>query len=260
MLSLRCLGFLGLCLMLSLQVGYAQADGQASNSKIEADKLYNEGNALYKAGNYMAAIEKYTAALNLNKDYKYYYQLGLSYKNTRQLDQAVNAFQEALKLKTDFAIGYNALAGTELARGNYDKAIEGFKQALRYDPQMDRARKGLSEAYAGKIQQLVNDGKISEASALADEAIQQHSDDPKLYLVAAIVYNKMEKPEQALNAAQEAIKLKKRGTKGAEYFEIGIAYKKLKDYEKARAAFQEAKKDPAYSRNAQYELEGLKGK
>ncbi|MEX0737125.1 MAG: hypothetical protein WD182_06755, partial [Bacteroidota bacterium] len=61
-------------------------------------------------------------------------------------------------------------------------------------------------------------------------------------------------------AAEEAIKQKKRGAKGAEYFEIGLAYKKMKDNEKARAAFAEAKKDPTYSRNAQYELDGLKGR
>jgi tetratricopeptide (TPR) repeat protein len=70
----------------------------------------------------------------------------------------------------------------------------------------------------------------------------------------------MERPEKALEAAQEAIQLKKRGAKGAEYFEVGLAYKKLKDYDKARTAFLEAKKDPSYSRNAQYELDGLKGK
>jgi tetratricopeptide (TPR) repeat protein len=260
MSTVRSLSILILGFALLHEVGWAQADGQSASTKVEADKLYNEGNALYKTGNYMAAIEKYNAALNIHKDYKYYYQLGLSYKNTRQLDKAIEAFQEALKLKQDFAIGHNAMAGTELALRNFDKAIEGFKQALRYDPQMDRARKGLSEAYAGKIQQLVDDGKISDANTLVDEALQQHSDDPKLYLLAAIVYNKMEKPEQALNAGQEAIKLKKRGAKGAEYFEIGIAYKKLKDFEKARTAFLEAKKDPTYSRNAQYELDGLKGK
>ena len=256
-ISLWCVAVVALFFV--VETTWCQADGSAQNNK-EGDKLFNEGNSLFKTGNYMAAIEKYNAALALNKDYKYYYQLGLSYKNTRQFDQAISSFEEALKLKADFAIGHNALGGTLLSRGDYNKAIDAFKLALRYDPQMDRAKKGLTESYAGKIQELVNDGKISEASSLVDDALQQHSDDAKLYLLAAIVYNKIEKPEQALSAAQEAIKLKKRGSKGAEYFEVGIAHKKLKDFDKARTAFLEAKKDPAYGRNAQYELDGLKGK
>jgi tetratricopeptide (TPR) repeat protein len=227
---------------------------------MEADKLYNEGNSLYKTGNYLAAIEKYKSALDIHKDYRYFYQLGLSHKNAKQHDEAIATFEAALKLRPDLAIGYNALGGTYMERRTFDKAIEAFKQALKYDPQMDRAKKGLSEAYAGKSQELINDGKINDANTLVDEALQQHSENAKLYLLAAIVYNKMERPEKALEAAQEAIQLKKRGAKGAEYFEVGLAYKKLKDYDKARTAFLEAKKDPSYSRNAQYELDGLKGK
>ncbi len=228
--------------------------------KIEADKLYNEGNSLFRAGNYAGAIEKYTSALALAKDFKYYYQLGLSYKQSRQIDKALEAFEESIKLKNDFYQGYNALGGTYLANRTYDKSIEAFKQALKYNPSLAAAIQGISEAYAGQAQQLVNDGKIIEAGALVDEALDQHPNNPKLYLIAAIIYNKLDQPEKAIQAAEEAIKQKKRGSKGAEYFEIGIAHKKLKDYEKARAAFAEAKKDPTYSRNAQYELDGLKGK
>lgn len=73
--------------------------------KIEADKLYNEGNALFRSGNYATAIEKYSAALALAKDFRYYYQLGLSYKNSRQTDKALEVFEESIKLKGDFYQG-----------------------------------------------------------------------------------------------------------------------------------------------------------
>lgn len=228
--------------------------------KIEADKLYNEGNGLFRSGNYASAIEKYHGALSMAKDFRYYYQLGLSYKNARQADKALEAFEESIKLKGDFYQGYNAVGSTLLASRVYDKSIESFKQALKYNPQMSQAVLGIGEAYAGQGQQLVNDGKFNEAGTLIDEALGQHPNNPKLYLIGAIVYNKLDNPEKAIQAAEEAIKQKKRGAKGAEYFEIGLAYKKMKDNEKARAAFAEAKKDPSYSRNAQYELDGLKGR
>lgn len=237
--------------------------GQSSTpdpKKVEADKLYNDGNGLFRSGNYPGAMEKYQAALALAKDFRYYYQLGLSFKNTRQIDKALEAFEESIKLKNDFYQGHNAIGGTFLANRVYDRAIEAFKQALKYNPQMSQAVLGIGEAYAGQAQQLMNDGKVNEAGTLVDEALQQHPNNAKLYLIGAVVYNKLDQPDKAILAAQEAIKQKKRGAKGAEYFEIGIAYKKLKDIEKARAAFAEAKKDPSYSRNAQYELDGLKGK
>jgi len=235
-------------------------DGNGSDSKVEADKLYNEGNSLYRSGNFSGAAEKYVAALALAEDYKYRYQLGLSYKNLKEPEKAITEYEKAVGNKPDFAIGHYALGGAYLGAREYAKSIEAFKLCLRYNPQMDRAKKGISEAYAGEGQRLMSAGKFEDAGAIVDEALQQNSDNPKLYLLAARVYNRLEQPEKAIDAAKSALKLKTRGSKGAEYFELGVAYKKVNDIAQARAAFMEAKKDPTYSRNAQYELDGLKGK
>ncbi len=231
-----------------------------AQDKSAADKLYNEGNSLFKSGNYQGALEKYASALAITEDFKYFYQRGLSYKNIRQFDKAISDFESAIKLKTDFALGHNALGGLYLSMMNFDRSIESYKNAASLDPRLDRSRKGISEAYAGKAQQLLDEGKIENAGQLLEEAVSENSENTKLYLIAARVFNKLEKPEKSIAAAKEALNLKKRGSKGAEYFELGVGYKKLSDYEKAREAFNEAKKDPSYSRNAQYELDGMKGK
>jgi tetratricopeptide (TPR) repeat protein len=244
---------------LAFSQGAASA-GTPDQQKVDADKLYNEGNGLFRSGNYSGAIEKYQAALKLNKDFKYFYQLGLAYKNSRQNDNAIAALKESVTLKNDLAPGYNALGGIYLATGDYDNSLESFKQALRYNPNLEPARKGIAEAYAGKIQQLYDNGRFKEAGALSDESRADDPTNAKLHLLAARVYNRLEEPEKVIAAAEAAIKHKKRGPNGAEYFEIGVAYKKLQAFEKARAAFLEAKKDPTYSRNAQYELDGIKGR
>ncbi len=244
----------------SLALAQSSSSSAPDQQKNDADKLYNEGNSLFRAGNYSGAIEKYRAALAVAKDFKYYYQLGLSYKNSRQMDQAIASLEEAVKAKNDFAIGYNALGGTYLTSGVYDKSLDAFKQALKHNPSLDQSKKGIEEAYAGKIQELSDAGKFSEAGNMSDEALTTYKDNPKLYLLAARVYNRLEQPEKAIEAAEKAISVKKKGGKGAEYFEIGIAYKRMKEFAKARDAFNEAKKDPQYGRNAQYELDGLKGR
>ncbi|MEP0823385.1 MAG: tetratricopeptide repeat protein [Ignavibacterium sp.] len=245
--------------LLVTTVAFTQSAAPDPND-IEAKKMFNEANALYKAGNYMAAIEKVKGAIGLQEDYRYSYLLGLCYKNTKQYDEAVKALAASAQQNPQFEGTHNALGGVYLVQGNFDQAIESFKRALRLNPKLKPSQKGISEAYLGKGQELMKDGKYELAGTLIDEALEQHSDNPKLYLLAARIYNRLEQPQKALDAANEALKQKKGRSRGAEYFEIGVAYKKLNEIAKARNAFAEAAKDPAYNRNAQYELDGLRGK
>ncbi len=238
---------------------YAQGT-PADDPKNEAKKLYNEGNSLLKSGNYLAAAEKYKAALALDDDFAFHYQLGLCYKNSKQYDNAVQSLLASIKLRPNFAGAHSAVGGVYLVQGDFDNAIASFKTALKYDAKLKQSLAGISEAYAGKGQQLLEQGKLDEAGTMVDEALSQVSDNSKLYLVASRVYNKLERAEKALEAANQALKWKKGRSKGAEYFEIGIAYKKMSEFDKARSAFAEARKDAVYSRNAQYELDSIKGK
>ena len=249
--------FFAVVLMVSASFAQGSPPG---GQNVEADKLYNEGNSLFRAGNYSGAIEKYKAALAVAKDYKYYYQLGVSYKNSRQTDLAIATLEESVKAKADFAAGYHALGGAYQGAGSYDKSIEAFKQAVKYNPSYAPSKKGIEEAYAGKIQELADAGRYEDAATMSDEALGTYKDNPKLYLLAARVYNRLEQPEKAITAAQDAMNIKTRGAKGAEYFEMGMGYKKLQNWTEARKAFNEARKDPQYARNAQYELDGMKGR
>ena len=61
--------FLSVLIFLSISIF-----GIAQEMKPEAGKLYNEGNALLKEGNVNEAINKYDAALQIEKDYRIYYQ------------------------------------------------------------------------------------------------------------------------------------------------------------------------------------------
>jgi tetratricopeptide (TPR) repeat protein len=245
---------------IALMIVPVVAQNTTDTKKVDADKLYNEGNTLYRSGDFSGAINKYVAALELADDYKYRYQLGLSYKNTRQMDDAIEQFEKSVELRANFAVGHYALGTANLSARNYAESIEHFKKALEVDPRMDRAKTGIAEAYSGEAQRLSEAGQLRAAGNVCDEALAIHGTNSKLLLIAARVYNKLGDAEKALDAAKNALQYKKRGRKGAEYFELGIAYKKLNDYANARAAFLEAKKDPTYSRNAQYELDGLKGK
>ena len=251
----------GLLLLFMVNVGLTLSQtGSPELKKTEAEKLFQEGNLLQKARKYSIAIEKYKAALDSAEDFSYHYQLGLCYRSSKQYGNAIAAMEASIRLKPNFGGSHNVLGELYLLRRDYDRGIESFKQALKYEPHLKTALDGVSEAYARKGQQLLDEGKLSAAGALMEEALQRRSDNAAVYLVAARIYNKLERPEKSIEAANEAMKLKKENSKGAEYFEIGIAHKKMNEYDRARRAFTEARKDPKYNRHAQKELDGLKGK
>ncbi len=123
----------------------------AQEMKPEAGKLYNEGNKLLKAGNYKGAIDSYNKALDIEKDYRTYYQKGVALKKSGDLDEAMNSFEEVIKAKPDFDAGYNALGGVYFSKGNYQKAIDNFEKVVettKNNSVKNAVKKNLSLAYA----------------------------------------------------------------------------------------------------------------
>lgn len=259
-------GLFLLLIMLCLSVSAVLAqdaengDREARLRKNTADSLFNVGNSAYRSGQFQQAIENFTAAIKTADDHRYHYGLGLSYSQTRKFQEAIAEFDKAIKLKPDFFLAYFGMANTHLRQGEYLEAIADYKEAMKDPSLKSRAERSVQEAYAGAAQKLFDRGTVDSAGVVVDEALSSASDNPKLYLIAARIYNRLEKPEQALEAAQKALQFRKTGSKGAEFFEIGIAYKKLAKYAEAREAFNNAAKDPLYARNAQYELDGIKGR
>lgn len=251
-------------LSLSASIVIAQdaenGDREARLRKNSADSLFNVGNSAYRSGQFQQAIENFTAAIKIAEDHRYHYGLGLAYSQTRKFPEAIAEFDKAIKLKPDFFLAYFGMANTHLRQGEFLEAIADYKESMKDPSLKSRAERSIQEAYAGAAQKLYDRGTVDSAGAVVDEALASASDNPKLYLIAARIYNRLEKPEQALDAAQKALQNKKTGSKGAEYFEIGVAYKKMAKYPEAREAFNNAAKDPVYARNAQYELDGIRGR
>lgn len=224
----------------------------------EAKKLFNEGNALLKSGDFAGAITKYDGALKLEKHEFYYYQKGLALKKSRKADEALEAFKSAVSTNPEWPIGYFALAGAYFATGDYAKAIENYELTLKKNPTLGQAKKGLAAAQTARAQQLLTEGETSKAAALASSAVENDESYDKAYVIMAQAYNKDGKYDDAIKAAQNAVKYNNSPRKGAAYFELGLAYRNLGNTAKAKDAFTNAKKDPSYARNADYELKMLK--
>lgn len=229
-----------------------------AQSNNDAKKLFNEGNAMLKAGDFEGAIGKYNAALKIEKHEYYYYQRGLAQKKARKTDEALASFEAAIATNPKWAEGYFALGGAFFANGDYPKAIGAYETALKEKPTLGQAKKGLSAAQTAQAQTVLGQGQVNDAITLCQKAIENNDKNDKAFLILAQAYNKNGAYDDAIKASQDAIKLMKGGGKGAAYFELGLAYRNQGNTAKAKEAFQNAKKDPAYARNADYELKMLK--
>ena len=102
----------------------------------DAAGLYNDGNKKLKEGNYYSALKTYNEALKIKTDYRIYYQCGVAFKMSGNLDSAKSSFESCLKLKPGFETGLNALGGVYFAMGKYSEALlqtylfAGFPSAL----------------------------------------------------------------------------------------------------------------------------------
>jgi tetratricopeptide (TPR) repeat protein len=243
-------------LALSLMVFLAAGTLFSQEMDPEAGKLFNAGNELLKSGNYKGAIENYDKALTIEKDYRIYYQKGIAHKKAGSNEEAKNALEESIKLKSDFDAGYNALGGTYFAMGNLDAAIKNFEKVLETSKDnkvKTTVRNNLALAYAKAGNEAISNGNEERGVGYLEKAVEMNNYDAA-YLSLAKIYSELGQNEKAIDAAQNALKHRSGISKGGPYYYMGVAYKNLGDNAKAKEMLNQAKADPTYKKLVEYEL------
>jgi tetratricopeptide (TPR) repeat protein len=111
----------------------------ASDPEVSPVERYERGIALKKAGLYKAAIDQFTmAAVEVTLAVKAYAQMGLCYKLSGCYEDAVTAFQQALKAtpgssKETVQILY-VLGRTLESLGRVAETLEAYRWIRREDP------------------------------------------------------------------------------------------------------------------------------
>lgn len=232
----------------------------AQDMKPEAGKLYNDGNALLKSGNYTGAVDKYNAALQIEKDYRILYQKGVALKKAGKLEDSKTAFEDCLKLNKDFEGALNALGGVYFSMGNYQAAIDNFSKILNSNANNSvkiKVKKNISLAYAKLGNDALSGGNAEKGIEYLKKSVENDNYDAA-YLSLAKVYSDLGKWDEAISAAENALKYRSSITKGGPYFYMGISYRGKGDIAKAKEMFKQATADPTYKKTADYELSSTK--
>jgi tetratricopeptide (TPR) repeat protein len=94
-----------------------------------------------------AAAELANAQQKLGSNFLISYFRGLAFERLGKPEEAINAFQDALRLNPNNAEAHLSLGKTELSAGRLDAAISELQEALRLSPNNDQTRRLLSKAY-----------------------------------------------------------------------------------------------------------------
>lgn len=256
---------------------------QTQRNENAKKQAFNDGNGLLKLGRYAEALAAYEKALQLDSTWaKADYGRGLALKGLRRYPDAIQAYQNAIRHDPTFGEAYFALGKIHSELEQFDDAINAYRKAVAHQPDSYKAFYALGLAYDKKnlhreaaaafrrARQLdaksfwaaymlaTTLNKMDEhdaALALVDSVLALKENLHLLLSLQAQIYNAQNQPQQALEAAQAALKAKA-GYAHAAY-EAGRALKTLARYGEAATYFLEAAKDRAWKKNVDYELEEL---
>ena len=144
----------------------AVAPTPAITTAERAEALKEQANTHYDRGDYQQAIAAYQDALKLDpNDADAFNNLGASLYNARRYREASEAFQNAVRLTPNDADVLNNLGAVYYVLEQYDRALESFQKATAANPSSADAQYNLGNAY-------YMSGRNQEAAAAYRKAIQ----------------------------------------------------------------------------------------
>jgi tetratricopeptide (TPR) repeat protein len=169
------------------------------------------------------------------EDYKktaeYWFIIGYYYGEYDLFKEAIQAYKQAIKIKSDYAEAYYNLGATYDELGMYREAIESFKQTIKIKPDFTTAHLNLGAAY-DEI------GMYKEAIQAYKQAIKIKPDYAEVYSNLCVTYDKLGMYRDSIEACKQAIKNKPDFVEA--HYNLGVTYVKLNMYKEALEAFKQS--------------------
>lgn len=110
--------------------------------------MNNLGVDLAQAGRHQEAVETFENVIRLRPDFaNAYYNLGTEYQRTGQLIEAIEAFNKAISLVPCHAGAYNNLGTAYFDRKQYPQAIAAYQRAIACQPTLLIVYRNLGYVY-----------------------------------------------------------------------------------------------------------------
>ena len=175
------------------------------------------GSLLQEGGKAGDATAHFQEALRLRPDYaEAHNKLGAVLADEGRTAEAVPHFVEAIRLKRDLFEAHNNLGNASARQGKLEEAIAHYHDALRWKPDDVAAHNGLGSA-------LDDQGKFDEAIAQYAEAIRIDPAHAPAHNNMGASLLKQGKAEEAVREFRESIRLDPRNTSYRRNLDVALA-------------------------------------
>ena len=178
------------------------------------------------------AIQAFQNAISLAPDtVSAWNALGNLYKKAGRNEDALEAFQKALEQNAGDAIGWNGLGGLYLKLGRNDEAIYAFLKAIEFSPNYHSSWSGLGNAYK-------DEGQLEDALAAYKKAIELNRRDVHAWLGLGEIQQLQGQNENSALAFRTALELEPRNAHA--WNAIGDLHYHLGAFDEALNGYQQA--------------------
>ncbi|XP_054711717.1 UDP-N-acetylglucosamine--peptide N-acetylglucosaminyltransferase 110 kDa subunit-like [Uloborus diversus] len=160
-----------------------------------------------------------------------YSNLGNVYKERGQLQEALDNYRHAVRLKPDFIDGYINLAAALVAAGDMEQAVQAYVSALQYNPDLYCVRSDL-----GNLLKAL--GRLDEAKACYLKAIETCPTFAVAWSNLGCVFNAQGEIWLAIHHFEKAVALDPNFLDA--YINLGNVLKEARIFDRAVAAYLRA--------------------
>lgn len=209
--------------------------------KVDAAAFNNRGLARLALHKQALAIEDFGRAIELRKNFvEAYENRGRVYAEARDWKRAIDDYSSAIRFSPGESVAYAGRGTTYASQGDFDHAIRDFSQVLSREPGNIPTLFNRGTAYSRlAIQWPAADRRRGDAfdNAIRDfsQVIIRQYADPNVYYNVANLFMEIGETGAAIVNFGEAIRLKP--DFGAAYYNRGLAYKRLSQFDSARSDF-----------------------
>lgn len=213
----------------------ACANGFAAGAGKSFRELTAKADADSQAGNLDAAIQEYNRIITLNLTPQLasivVMRRGSCYYAKHDLNRAIADYDQALRLDSKNAAGYDNRANALDARGDWDDALKDYSESVRLNPRN-------AYVYLNRGSLRLEHGNVSDALADYDKTLALNPREENAHIGRAQIYLLQCKREAALREANAAISIAPGQSSG--YVCRASVYRELRRYADAEADIKKA--------------------
>jgi tetratricopeptide (TPR) repeat protein len=196
-----------------------------------ADALHLLGVVSYQAGRSDLAVELIRQAIKQSGQPVFYLNLGNALREQRQLDEAVAAYRDAVRIKPDYAEAHFGLGNVLIALCLLDEAAASYRNAIRIKPDYAEAHCNLGDV-------LRRAGRIDEAIIAYQRVAAINPRYAEVHCKLSGTFFDQGKLDDAIAASRRAISLKPDLAEAHD--SLGVALLQLGRMSEARTALEKA--------------------